>query len=253
MNDTWSLYITVMTLLFTYSDKSKLISLSAKAFIGRFPVWEANRTMDEAHVLDLEVSVRSPSDIQGPFSVISYIDDNKQIQNRVIDGQHRQEVLRRHFAKNPTDDFEILVRRYPITEHADAVALFQKINHAKPMIYRGSTTERLHEIVTSLKRRYIGYKTDGSAVALIRPSCNRPFLSLEVLEEALKKYKIHERPELTDEQILAHAEKMNAFYAEDIDRIGARCTKHTMDRATEYGFYLGLDPKCGWLLGLAQM
>jgi len=242
------------TPIFTYSDGSRLFRGSAKAFIVQFPVWEANRTMDDAHVKDLESSIRSVSDLQGPFSVICYTDEDRQIQRRVIDGQHRQEVIRRSFVQNPdAADFEVLVRAYTITDHAAAIALFQTINHAKPMIYRGSTTERLHEIVTALKRRYIGYKADGSAVALIRPSCNRPFLSLEALEEALKTYKIHERPELTDEQILAHAEKMNAFYAEDVDRIGARCTKHTMDRATEYGFYLGLDPKCGWLLGLAQM
>ena len=225
--------------------------MPAKAFIERFPVWEANRTMDEAHVMDLESSIRSVSDLQGPFSVITYLDDNKHRQHRVIDGQHRQEVMRRYFAKNPdASDFEVLVRAYPITDHAAAIAIFQTINHAKPMIYRGSTTERLHEIVTALKRRYIGYKVDGSAVALIRPKCNRPFLSLEALEEAVKSYRIHEKPDLTDDQILAHAEKMNAFYAEDPGRIQTKCTKNTLDRATEYGFYLGLDPACTWLLGL---
>jgi len=225
--------------------------MSAKAFIERFPVWEANRTMDEIHVKDLESSIRSVSDLQGPFSVITYLDDNKHRQHRVIDGQHRQEVIRRSFARNPdADDFEILVRAYPIADHAAAITLFQTINHAKPMIYRGSTTERLHEIVTVLKRRYIGYKADGSPVALIRPKCNRPFLSLEALEEAIKTYKIHERTDLTDEKIVTHAEKMNAFYAEDPGRIQTRCTQNTLDRATEYGFYLGLDPTCTWLLGL---
>jgi len=238
------------TPVFVYSDGSKLFRISVKAFIERFPVWEANRTMDEAHVADLESSIQSASELQGPFSVISYLDDDKQVQNRVIDGQHRQEVLRRSFMRNPVAEFDVLVRRYPITNHSDAIALFQKINHAKPMVYRGSTTERLHEIVTALKHRYIGYKTDGSPIALIRPKCNRPFLAIEALEEAIKSYRIHERTDLTDDQIVTHAEKMNAFYAEDTSRIQARCTKHTLDRATEYGFYLGLDPACTWLLGL---
>jgi len=241
--------LAMTTPVFVYSDGSKLLRVAAKAFIGRFPVWEANRTMDESHVADLEASVQSPTEIQGPFSVISYVDDEKQVQNRVIDGQHRQEVLRRYFAKNPTAaDFDLLVRRYPITEHSAAIALFQKINHAKPMVYRGSTTERLHAIVSALKRQYIGYKADGSPVALIRPKCNRPFLAIETLEEAVKSYKIHERTDLTDSQIVAHAEKMNAFYAEDPSRIKAKCTKNTLDRAKEYGFYLGLDQACTWLI-----
>ena len=242
------------TPIFTYSDGSTLHRGPAKAFIERFPVWEANRTMDESHVADLEASIRSVSDLQGPFSVIRYTDDDRHIQRRVIDGQHRQEVMRRYFAKNPdAADFDVLVRIYPITDHAAAIALFQTINRAKPMVYRGSTTERLHEIVTALKRRYIGYKAGGAPIALIRPKCNRPFLSIEALEEAVKSYRIHERTDLTDDQIVAHAEKMNSFYAEDTDRIQARCTANTLERATEYGFYLGIDPACSWLLGLMKM
>jgi len=239
------------TPLFTYADGSKLFKLSARSFVERFPVWEGNRILDPVHVQELEDSIKSPSEIQGPFSVISYMDEDKKLQNRVIDGQHRQEVLRRYFTRSvATSDFELLVHRYQITDHASAIAIFQQINHAKPMVYRGSTTERLHEIVTVLKRRFVGEKADGSMVALIRSSCNRPFLSIEALEEALKLFKIHERSDLTDEAVVTHAEAMNAFYAEDMRRINARFTKNTMDRAIEYGFYLGLDPKCSWLLGL---
>jgi hypothetical protein len=240
-----------MTAIFSYADGSHLHKLSAKGFISRFPVWEANRTMDETHVSDLEAAIQTPTEIQGPFSVITYHDEENKQQNRVIDGQHRQEVLRRYFARNQAaNDFDVLVRRYQIKDHAAAIAIFQKINHAKPMVYKGSSTERLHEFVTALKRHFIGEKADGSVVALVRPSCNRPFLSTEILEEALKSYKIHERTDLTTEKLIAHAESMNAFYAEDMKRINARFTKNTLDRAIEYGFFLGLDPKCSWLLGL---
>jgi hypothetical protein len=66
----------------------------------------------------------------------------------------------------------------------------------------------------------------------------------------IKTYGIHERTDLTPEDFIKHAESMNAFYAEDLHRINAQFTKHTLDRAVEYGFYLGLDPKCSWLLPL---
>jgi hypothetical protein len=66
----------------------------------------------------------------------------------------------------------------------------------------------------------------------------------------LKTYGVHERKDLTPDQLVVHAESMNAFYAEDTNRITARFTRTTLDRATEYGFYLGLDPKCSWLLPL---
>jgi hypothetical protein len=247
-----------MTTIFTYADGSTLYKLTARAFISdRFPVWEANRTMDDAHVSDLESAIRSPTEIQGPFSVISYIDDDKRPQNRVLDGQHRREVIRRYFDRNPAAaDWDILVRRYGGAElrgeaaHDVAVAIFQQINHSKPMIYKGSSTERLHEYVAALRRHFVGERGDGSIVALIRPNCNRPYLSTETLEKAITTYRIHERYDLDAGQLVAHAESMNAFYAEDMNRINAHFTKHTLDRAIEYGFYLGLDPKCSWLLPL---
>jgi len=239
--------------LFVYADGSQLFKFSAKAFVGKFIVWEANRTMDETHVSSLESSIKNPTVIQGPFSVISYHDEENNQQHRIIDGQHRQAVLRRYFERNQSaNDFDVLVRRYQIKDVTAAVTIFQQINHAKPMVYKGSATERLHEFVSSLKRHFVGEKANGSMVALIRPSCNRPFLSSETLEESLKTYGIHERTDITVDQLIAHAESMNAFYAEDVQRVNGRFTKSIMDRAMEYGFYLGLDPKCSWLLGMRQ-
>jgi hypothetical protein len=239
------------TAIYTFSDKSILYKMSAKGFVQRFPVWEANRILDEAHVADLESSIASARELQGPFSVISYTDEETKVQNRVIDGQHRQESLRRYFDKHPdAEDFEVLVRRYPDANHDAAIKIFQQINHAKPMVYKGSSTERLHEFVAALKRNFVSERTGGTLISLIRPSTNRPFLSTEFLEEAIKLYKIHERMDLTTEQVVAHAESMNAFYAEDYNRVTARFTKATLDRATEYGFFLGLDPRCSWLIAL---
>jgi hypothetical protein len=236
--------------LFTYADGSTLHNISAHTFVNSFPVWEANRTIDETHVSDLEASIKSPTEIQGLFSVISYRDEENKVQNRVIDGQHRQEVLRRYFNRNPAaTDFGVLVRRYQIKNPTEAVPLFQQINNAKPMVYKGSATERLHEFVAALKKHFIGERGNG-VVAYIRPACNRPCLATETLEQALKTYGIHERTDLTVEQLIRHAGDMNGFYAEDFSRIGGKFTRTMIDRATEYGFYLGLDPKCSWLLPL---
>jgi hypothetical protein len=240
------------TILFKYADGSQLYKMSAKNFATRFPVWEANRTIDEAHVKDLEATIRTPTDIQGPFSVITYTDEEGKSHNRVIDGQHRQEVLRRYFEWESTaEDFDILVRRYVIENLSDAVKIFQIINHAKPMVYKGSTTERLHEFVSALKRHYIRERAGAPMVALIRPNTVRPFLATETLEEMLRVYKIHERDDLTVEQFIAHADAMNAYYATNIRSINGRFTKATLERAVEYNFYLGLDPKCSWLLALS--
>ena len=71
--------MTQPTFIFTYSDGSRLYKLPAKAFVTKFPVWEANRTLDPTHVTSIESSIKSPTELQGLFSVISYLDEEKKV------------------------------------------------------------------------------------------------------------------------------------------------------------------------------
>ncbi len=214
-------------------------------------VWEANRTLDADHALTLERHVADPRTLQGPFTIVTYNTEDRAVQLRVLDGQHRQEVIRRYFNAHPSaDDFQVLVRRYQIAGHEEAVAIFQQINHAKPIQYRGSDTERLHAIVSALRRRFLHEGRSG-LIALVRAGCNRPALSTENLEGALKLYGIHTRTDITPEDIVDFAEATNDWIAANpLERGQARVTKSILDRATEYQFYLGLDPRCQWLAGL---
>ena len=66
----------------------------------------------------------------------------------------------------------------------------------------------------------------------------------------LKTYKVHENMAVSADRLIEHAESMNAFYAEDPNRVSAKFTKATLDRAMDYGFYLGLDSRCSWLQAL---
>lgn len=243
---------TTKTYLFTYTDGSTLWQVSAR-WLATIPVWEGNRVMDEAHLADLTAAITDPRQIQGPFSVVEYVAEDGSRQRKIVDGQHRQAVLAHYFAAaaSADDDHQVLVRRYEVADHAAVVTIFQQINHAKPMEYRGSPTERLHDIVRAMSREFIGERAKGGLVALVRASCNRPALSVEHLETALKAYRIHERSDLTPAAVVEHARKMNGLYAEDPVRIPVAAVSASIrDKADEYGFYLGLDPKCAWLAGL---
>jgi hypothetical protein len=244
----------IKTHLFTYTDGSSLWQVSAR-WLANIQVWEGNRVMDETHLADLTATITNPQEIQGPFSVVEYTAEDGSRQRKIIDGQHRQAVLAHYFATlvsgDEATDFSVLVRRYTVADHAAVVTIFQQINHAKPMEYHGSPTERIHDIVRAMCREFIGERTKGGLVALVRSGCNRPALSTEHLETALKAYRIHERADLTPAAIVEHARKMNGLYAEDTARIPvASVTASIIIKADEYGFYLGLDPKCAWLAGL---
>lgn len=242
----------VPTLLFTFADGSTLHSISARR-LASFPTWEGNRVLDEGHVTALQASIRDPTEVQGPFTVMEYPSETVpgRTEHRIMDGQHRAAVLKRYFESSSAADFAVLVRRYTGRDHDAAIAIFQQINNAKPMTYRGSETERLHAITAAFQKTFIGARKSGEALFLVRPTCNRPFLSMETLTAAIRLYKIHERMDLTPADIIHHAESMNTFYAEDpTGHLPLTITRTMMDRAEEYGFFLGLDPKCTWLLGL---
>ena len=108
----------------------------------------------------------------------------------------------------------------------------------------------LHAFVAALKREFIADGPHGRLISLVRPACNRPFLNTEHLEAALKLYGIHEREDLTPADIVNHARLMNGWYAADHNRVGAKYTQGILDNAVRYKFFLGLDPKCQWLIGL---
>lgn len=244
---------TPSSLLFTFTDGSTLHQIDARRLVA-IPVWEGNRVLDEEHVADLARSIKKPQDIQGPFTVVEYPDEDGRPHRRIIDGQHRREVLVRHFDSSPAaPTFPVLVRLHKIADHTAAVALFQTINHAKPMVYTGSATERLHEFSEALRRHCVYDKGRTGLVALIRPcSTVRPFLSIEHLEEALKRYRVHERTDLTAQAVIDHAMGMNELYAADPAAIPGRFTQASLTRAAELGFYLGLDPTCSWVAGLRK-
>jgi hypothetical protein len=242
---------TIKKQLFTYTDGSSLWEVSARWLIN-IPVWEGNRVMDEKHLADLAISITDPRQIQGLFSIVEYVAEDGTRQRKIVDGQHRQAVLAAHFsATDDASDWPVLVRRYVVADHTAVVTIFQQINHAKPMEYRGSPTERLHDIVRAMTREFIGENAKGGLVALIRTGCNRPALNIEHLETAIKSYRLHEHQELTPNAIVEHARKINGLYAEDPSRIPMTpVSASIMGKAEEFGFYLGLDPKCSWLAGL---
>ena len=232
--------------LFRYTDGSILRSVCA-IFLITVPVWEANRVLDVEHVAALEAAIEHPDHVQGPFTVIKYKHEETQEEEwRIIDGQHRQEVIRRYFAKTADPpDFQVLCRLYNTTDHTAAIKIFKAINNAKPVVYRGSPEERLHDIIQALKAFFISGRT-----VFIRPGCNRPFLNEAHLIERIKHYRLHERADITPDVVVAHAEAMNVRWAAGPEVCGVKLTPTIWTRAQEYGFYLGLDPKCSWLAGL---
>jgi hypothetical protein len=250
--------MTSTSLLFTFADGSTLHQISARR-LAAIPIWEGNRTLDEEHVSELTRAIKNPQDIQGPFAVVEYPDDEGKVQRKIIDGQHRREILVRHFASVSTDtgttatDFPVLARLYKIADHAAAISIFQAINNAKPMVYKGSPVERLHEFSDALRRHCVFDKGRNGLIALIRPCATvRPYLGIDQLEEAIKRYKIHERLELTPLALVDHAMGMNEFYASDPTAIPGRFTQMSLTKAAELGFYLGLDPTCSWLAALRK-
>jgi hypothetical protein len=241
------------SILFTFHDSSKLYSVSAR-WLASIEVWEGNRVLDSEHVTAIRTTTAKAKDIQGPFAVVEYKEEGtEKPMRRLIDGQHRQAILREYFATESAEDFPVLVRRYWIADHDAAVHLFEQINRVKSIEYKTSPVARLHTFVDALRKEFVSESKKATSVVLIRNGCNRPYLSIENLSAAIKHYKLHERTDITCTDMIERAHKMNGFYAADPTRIPGRFTHPMLERATELGFYLGLDPTCTWLAGFCLL
>ena len=175
-----------MTTLFTYSDESKLKTTNMKAFL-LIPVWKGNRHIDYARVdlLAKEVGENVKS-LDSGYHVIKLLEEDAEGKLRHVkylaDGQHRRELLLRHYASGLClDDFPMTYIEKVVNSESTAITYFNKINNTKPM--------RIEEDPRLIANRFVAALEKGFTKGLIRSkTTRRPFLSADLLRDELVKY-----------------------------------------------------------------
>jgi hypothetical protein len=174
-----------MTALYTYSDGSVLKTMNMKTFLG-IPVWKGNRHIDVARVdlLAKEVGDAVTSLDSGYHVIIQEEDmDGKPLhQAYLINGQHRREVLLRHYGAGLClPDFPMTYTEKVVHTESETIAYFNRINNMKPF--------HVEEDSRCVANRFVAALEKGFPKGLIRAkTTRRPYLSADTLREELEKY-----------------------------------------------------------------
>ncbi len=239
-------------ILHTYADGSQLRLIGAKALI-QIPIWKGNRVKDTAHVAALKDAVGS--DVQRldrGYHVIKYMESDAEgvpvEQAYIIDGQHRASVLADHFASTLCEpDFPVTYTEVIVSNEADAIAYFNRINNVKPIHYKEDPILIASRYIEKIVELFPGTRT--AALFRDKPT-HRPYLATDKLREILVEN--IERIKYTPEELARRIAAKNAKLLGELELCDAaghikEKDKSIVARAIALRFALGVDPKMAWL------
>jgi hypothetical protein len=238
-----------MNLLHTYSDGSKLYTMSARA-LSKYHIWKGNRTINLEHVKHIKDSINGGAYLlDSGYKLIQYdeVDDNDNPVRRsyIIDGQHRISVVNDYF-ENILDakDFQVTVTEIRVESEADAIEYFNKINNVKPIQFQQDPKIIVNKYIQRLINNY-----PVKSNLFRNGSTKRPYLSVDKLREALLK-RIDNLKKITIDKFISECAIMNTKIIQELEIRSLNEKEKEFKiiiKILELNFALAWDDKFKWL------
>ena len=234
--------------LFTSTDGQILGTASAK-LVSCLPVWEGNRNILEDHVKDIQQSLGDHVENLNHtiFRVALVKLDTGVSKHYIVDGQHRAQVLKEYFEKNPfNNDFDALVSIKEFEDEAEIIKYFQDINRVRAIQWKEDPNIIANKYIQVLLDYFQPPVKKGKpAILYFRHGRTRkPYISIDLVRQMLLA-KYDGNWTITPEQFLQqaqhHNEKLFQKIQEKTVRTPAEITQF------EYGFALANDEKFLWI------
>lgn len=233
-------------MLHTFRDKSVLLKINARELV-MIPPWRGNRFIDIAHANKIKESIGNNIELldNANYSIVTYKEEDK-TQRYLVDGQHRQYVLRKYYEENMIlpCNFPVLVREKLVEDEAEAIEYFNTINNVKPQ-YEYDKKLLANKYIVRLIKEFD---------KLIRPegkSTKRPFLSSDLLRKILEENSALLKQ--SNEYITSFVEKVVAWNTKKITEyeIGSVIVpnkdKSVLESSLDKRFVLAFDAKLPWI------
>ena len=232
-------------MLHTFSDGSVLKKIKAKELVG-IPVWKGNRFIDLSHANKIKEAVGNNIENldSSIFRIVKYKDGDV-TQKFLVDGQHRQYVIKKYYEENVLFalNFDTLVIEKTVECEADAIEYFNTLNNAKPQ--QDNDPKLLaNKYILALEKFY---------KKLIRPEgvgTKRPFLSSDALRKVLEEN--GSMLKQSTGSITAFIEKVDKWNKKMITEYEVGSAFQTKDRTVlenciKKNFVLAFDMKLPWI------
>jgi len=229
-------------MIHTFNDNSLLVKIKAKELVG-IPVWKGNRFIDLAHAEHIGNAIEKISNLDSTvFRVVKYTDGiNGNMQKYLVDGQHRQHVLKKYYEEHYLfpNNFDVLVHEKTVDSEAEAIEYFNAINNVKPQ--QDCDPKRMAD-------KYI-IALEKTFVKLIRFGTKRPFLSAELLRKGLEEnVSMLKQSNEYVQRFITRVEGWNKKKIESY-QLGLIETKEEsiLESCIKKGFILAFDIKLPWI------
>lgn len=231
-----------------FHDGSVLRKISVIELLG-IPVWRGNRHIDLEHVknIEKEIGENIESLDSTVFRIVMYKDDDIQ-QRFLIDGQHRQQVIKNIYQVQKKD-FDVLIVEKDVEDESQAIDYFNQLNNVKPQFEYDSKLI-VNKYIAALEKKFNMNKKN----LLIRPegkTTKRPFLSSSLLRTVLETHakQLKSSTEFIEEFMKRveawNTKKITEFELQSL--YASSKDKSLLEATIEKKFALAYDPKLLWI------
>ena len=237
-------------MLHTFSDNSLLKIIKVRELIG-IPVWRGNRHIDYQHAKQIKHDIGNNISCldSSIFRIVKYKENNIE-QRYLIDGQHRQYVIKTYFEENLfIPEFDVIVIEKEVDSESDAIEYFNTLNNVKPQ-FENDPKLLANKYIIALETKFNTNRKN----LLIRPegkATKRPYMSSDALRSEIEKY-VHMLKQSAHyiNKFIACVENWNkskiAEYELNIIYAPAK-EQNIIENCLEKKFMLSLDPKLPWI------
>lgn len=223
------------------TDGTVWCAVSARA-LSQIPIWKGNRVLDEEHSKKISNSLNGEINklSMNPYRVI-YVSEDGEINQYVIDGQHRCCILREYFKNMAAQDFTVLIGMNHAENEDEIIQLFKKLNTTKSISWKEDPVLTANKYIEALM---IAFNTNKKRPYIRSGKTRKPYMSADTLREALISKKVEDWKRTPEE------------FVEDVKKINTeRCFQLSLKEnlkpsdydAISFQFALGIDDKFSWI------
>jgi hypothetical protein len=231
----------------TFSDGSSMRLMSARSLV-LLPVWKGNRIIDAAHVATLKAAVGN--DVKrldlNPYRLVRYaVEDAGGAMSTMVvlvDGQHRQAVLKDWFATADATDFMVVVVEKCVECEDDIIEYFNMLNNVKAI-----TWSEPNMVINAYMKELMMEFNVGKARLIRGGSTRRPYLSEDDLRKGLAA--VGDRLKCGRAHVAAFIARVKAYNVARRAEASGVTGKNAdiIARAATLNFMLAVNPRLPWI------
>ena len=230
------------------SADGQVFQLESAKWLSEMKVWEGNRNILEDHVKEIQQSLGDTVESLNStvFRVAVLPTDAGIMKQYLIDGQHRQQVLKNWFNNPFSNDFQVMVAKKEFDTEAEVIDFFKIVNRTRAIEWKEDPNIVANRFIAALLAEFQPPVKKGKPehVFFRNGRTRKPYICIELVRQRLLE-KYSNRWSITPEEFIAAAHHYNEIHYERLQK------KSSLTQAEQVmvdtGFCLACDENLVWI------